>query len=104
MKAIDTASMRAAYRPGFAMPRDFYMAPEVYESDIRDYWSRSWIWVGHESQIEAPGDFIVFDYGPESVIVARDRDGDIGAFQNVCRHRGSRVCLEASGNTRVFAC
>lgn len=104
MSSADGASMRGEYHPGFALPRDFYMLPEVYESDIRDYWNRSWIWVGHESQIEAPGDFLVFDYGPESVIVARDREGDIGAFQNVCRHRGSRVCLEASGNTRVFTC
>ncbi len=102
MNAI--ADMRPGYRPGYALAREFYTSPEIYESDIRDYWNRSWIWVGHQSQMKSPGDFIVFDYGPESVIIARDREGGIGAFQNVCRHRGSRVCLEASGNTRVFSC
>lgn len=97
-------NLKAKYRPGHALPRGFYTLPEIYERDIRDYWNNTWIWVGHESQVANPGDFFLFDYGPESVIIARDRDGGIGAFQNVCRHRGSRVCLEASGNTRVFSC
>ena len=39
-----------------------------------------------------------------SVIVARDKNKDVNALLNVCRHRGSRVCIEKSGNTRVFAC
>ncbi|WP_324754610.1 aromatic ring-hydroxylating dioxygenase subunit alpha [Roseovarius sp. Pro17] len=102
MNAI--AKLRPGYRPGYAHVREFYTSPDIYESDIRDYWNRSWIWVGHQSQLKKPGDFITFDYGPESVIIARDRDSGIGAFQNVCRHRGSRLCLEASGNTRVFSC
>tara|TARA_Y100001958_G_C21231911_1_gene557740 strand:+ start:381 stop:1505 length:1125 start_codon:yes stop_codon:yes gene_type:complete len=72
--------------------------------DIEHYWNHSWIWVGHVSQIPKAGDFFVFDYGYESVIVARDKNKNVNAFLNVCRHRGSRVCITKSGNTRVFAC
>jgi Rieske 2Fe-2S family protein len=72
--------------------------------DIEHYWNHSWIWVGHVSQIPKAGDFFVFDYGYESVIVARDKNKNVNAFLNVCRHRGSRVCIKKSGNTRVFAC
>ena len=72
--------------------------------DIEHYWNHSWIWVGHMNQIPNVGDFFLFDYGYESVIVARDKDKIINAFLNVCRHRGSRVCIEKSGNTRVFSC
>ncbi|PVA11626.1 ribosomal subunit interface protein [Pelagivirga sediminicola] len=104
MTAIDIAALKASRRPGHALPRPFYTEPAIYEHDIRDYWNRSWIWVGHESQVPEPGDYFTFDYGPESLIIARDRDGGLGAFQNVCRHRGSRVCLEKSGNARVFSC
>ena len=70
----------------------------------RPFGTQSWIWVGHASEIPNPGDFFRFDYGPESIIVTRDRDGNLQAFINVCRHRGSRVCLDAKGNTSRFVC
>ena len=93
-----------SYIHGLALPRDFYTCPQVYEADIKHFWNQNWIWVGHVSQLPDPGDFFRFDYGPESVIVARDRGGKIGAFLNVCRHRGSRVCVQQRGNARVFVC
>ena len=82
----------------------FYASEAVYRHDIQNYWNKTWIWAGHECQIPKEGDFFLMDYGPESLIIARDREGQVGAFLNVCRHRGSRVCLERSGNRRVFAC
>lgn len=93
-----------AQKDGFALPRHFYTSPEVYDNDIKAYWNRNWIWVGHVSQVQNPGDFFLFDYGPESIIVVRDREGELRAHQNVCRHRGSRVCLEKQGTARVFSC
>ncbi len=89
---------------GFALPREFYTSAELFDEEIKSYWNQSWIWVGHISQVPEPGDFFLFDYGPESVIIARDREGQIGAFLNICRHRGSRVCVKAAGNARVFSC
>ncbi|MEM8732294.1 MAG: aromatic ring-hydroxylating dioxygenase subunit alpha [Pseudomonadota bacterium] len=97
-------ALMAAYAPGHAMPRGFYTSQAVYDYDMTRVWNRNWLWAGHVSQIPNPGDYVLFDYGPESIILVRDRDGDIRAHLNVCRHRGSRVCTEASGNTRVFVC
>ena len=93
-----------SHREGFALERHFYTSQAVYDHDIKMFWNRNWIWVGHVSQIAEPGDYFLFDYGPESVIVVRDRDGDVRAHLNVCRHRGSRVCLEKHGTARVFSC
>jgi len=93
-----------AHRDGFALPRPFYTSQAVYENDIKTYWNGSWIWVGHTSQIAEPGAFFLFDYGPESVIVVRDRENTIRAHLNVCRHRGSRVCVRRSGRATVFSC
>ena len=87
-----------------SLPRQFYTSEILYKMDIEHYWNHSWVWVGHVSQIPKAGDFFVFDYGYESVIVARDKNKNVNAFLNVCRHRGSRVCIKKSGNTRVFAC
>ena len=87
-----------------SLPRQFYTSETLYKMDIEHYWNHSWIWVGHVNQIPKIGDFFLFDYGYESVIVTRDKNKNVNALLNVCRHRGSRVCLEKSGNTRVFAC
>lgn len=99
---LDT--LRGEYIEGHALPRGFYTSPEIYERDLAAYWNRSWIWAGHVSQIPQPGDYFLFDYGPESIIIVRDRAGEVRAHLNVCRHRGSRVCTEQSGHARVFVC
>jgi len=85
---------------GFALPRHFYNSPAVYDHDIRAFWNRNWIWVGHVCQIPEPGNFFLFDYGPESIIIVRDQQDQVRAHLNVCRHRGSRVCTEKSGKDR----
>ncbi len=59
---------------------------------------------GHVSQIPNPGDFFLFELANESAIVVRGSEGKVKAFANVCRHRGSLVCLEQSGSTRKFEC
>ncbi len=96
--------LMAAHQPGHALPRAFYTSQAIYDHDIAAVWNRNWIWVGHESQIPAAGDYFLFDYGPESLIIVRDRDDNVRAHLNVCRHRGSRVCTEGSGTARVFVC
>jgi Rieske 2Fe-2S family protein len=93
-----------AYTPGRSLDRMFYTSRAVYERDILKVWCESWLWAGHVSQIPNPGDYFLFTFATESVIIVRDAAGDIRAHLNVCRHRGSRVCLEASGNARVFSC
>ena len=92
------------YQGSQSLPRQFYTSETVYKMDIQHYWNHSWIWVGHLNQIPNVGDFFLFDYGYESVIIARDKNDSVNAFLNVCRHRGSRVCIEKSGNTRLFVC
>ena len=96
--------LAGAYTSGRSLERMFYTSPTVYERDILKIWCESWLWAGHVSQIPNPGDYFLFTFATESVIVLRDGDGQVRAHLNVCRHRGSRVCLEASGNARVFSC
>ena len=93
-----------AYPGGRSLERPFYTSREAYERDLDRIWCESWLWVGHASQIPEPGDYILFEFATESVIVVRDREGAVRAHLNVCRHRGSRVCLTAAGNARVFSC
>jgi Rieske 2Fe-2S family protein len=56
-----------------------------------------WLYAGHVSELPDPGSYFLRSLDDESVIVVRDRTGEIRAFFNVCRHRGSRLCTEPSG-------
>ena len=94
----------ACQRPGWTLERRFYTDPEIYKLEIDQIVMRNWIFAGHQSQLENPGDFRVFKVAGESAIVVKGPDNEIRAFANVCRHRGSVVCLEQSGNTRKFEC
>ena len=60
--------------------------------------------VGHVSQLQESGDYFLAELAGESIIVVCRDDNEIGAYYNVCRHRGSRICREQRGKTRVFVC
>jgi phenylpropionate dioxygenase-like ring-hydroxylating dioxygenase large terminal subunit len=94
----------ADYRPGHALPRAVYCDPEIYEAEIRSLFMRSWLYVGHHSQVPRAGDYFLFEIAGESVIVVRGQDGAINALLNVCRHRGSRICDEPAGHEARLVC
>ena len=90
--------------PGHSLPRAFYTDPAIYALEVERIINRNWILAGHQSEWASAGDFKVLDVATESAIIVRGEDGSIRGFANVCRHRGSLVCLEKSGNTRKFSC
>ena len=94
----------AEWREGHSLPQSFYTSGMTFNADMEMLSTSQWLLVDHESRITKPGDYFLFEFGTESVIVIRNRSGDVNAFFNVCRHRGSRICLENEGNKRVLTC
>jgi len=91
-------------KPGYSLEQRFYTDDAVYELEIERIVNRNWILAGHESELPDVGDFKVLTVAKESAIIVRSNDGTIKAFANVCRHRGSLVCLESKGNAKTFIC
>ena len=87
-----------------AVSREVYVNEEIYRIEQERVFARVWLFLGHESQIQKPGDYFVSRMGEESVILTRDRQGEIHAFLNSCMHRGMKVCRYDEGNTPVFTC
>src|SRR5437868_15015803 len=73
------------------LPQQYFVSPEIFADEREKIFSKHWILAGHQSQIAQPGDYFVAEVAGESVIVLRDRRGNIHGFYNVCRHRGSRL-------------
>jgi glycine betaine catabolism A len=80
------------------LERSWYTAPEIFAREQERIFARSWICVGRREQLERAGDYFLADAAGESLIVTTDKTGQLHAFFNVCRHRGTRVCTERSGH------
>jgi len=98
------AELIADQKPGYSLDQRFYTDPGIYELEIERIINRNWILAGHASQLPEPGDFKVLNVAQESAIIVRGTDGELKGFANVCRHRGSLVCLETHGHTDKFSC
>ena len=101
---ITIEELIASQKPGYSLDQRFYTDDDIFELEIERVVNRNWILAGHVSEVAKPGDFKVFNVGKESAIIVRSQDGGIKAFANVCRHRGSRVCVESNGNARKYTC
>jgi Rieske 2Fe-2S family protein len=86
------------------LPQEFFVSPKIFAEERRQIFSRHWILAGHESEISKPGDFIVIEVAGESIIVVRDKRGEVRGFYNVCRHRGSRLCEAPAGHLAAIQC
>ena len=88
----------------WSLDQKFYKDTSIFDLEKHTIFYNSWIFIGHESQIPNKGDFFVYKLLDEEIIVLRNKENKVKAFFNVCRHRGSRVCLEEKGNTSRFTC
>src|SRR3954452_25266970 len=86
------------------LPQKYFVSAELFDEEQEKIFSRHWVLVGHQKEIAEPADYFVREVTGESVIVARDKAGDVRAFYNVCRHRGTRLCEEASGHAAAIQC
>src|SRR6476659_2229048 len=79
------------------MPGEYYTSPAILAEENERIFARSWHCVGRGSALSNAGDYVVSTVAGESLIILRDRSGELRAFFNVCRHRGTRLCEAAKG-------
>ena len=79
----------------------YYTDEDIYKQEKAAIFWKSWVYVGHASQLKQAGDYITAQVHGQQVLVMRDEAGEIGAFFNVCPHRGHQL-LEGCGSARVI--
>jgi phenylpropionate dioxygenase-like ring-hydroxylating dioxygenase large terminal subunit len=81
-----------------------YTDPVIFAEELHKVWYRTWVFVGHESEVAQPGDYVRKRLGLQDVIMTRDRDDELHLLLNRCAHRGNQVCDDARGNASAFRC
>lgn len=81
-----------------------YTDPAIFQEELRKIWFRTWVYVGHESEVPQPNDYVMKSIGPEPILMTRDREGRVHLLHNRCPHRGNRVCMTEKGSARSFTC
>ncbi len=81
-----------------------YTDEAVFAAELERIWARTWVFVGHVSEVPNANDYVVRTVGREPVIMTRDRDGGIQLLLNRCTHRANQVCDFEHGNATTFRC
>ena len=104
MNQQEIVKLAEAQPDHYSLPQAFYRDPDIYRHDIEQIFLKSWLYAGHQSEIPGVGDWFLFEFDQESVIIVRSAEDEINALLNVCQHRGSRVCVENSGCSKRLTC
>jgi phenylpropionate dioxygenase-like ring-hydroxylating dioxygenase large terminal subunit len=84
--------------------RRVYLEPEIFDLEMERIFERSWIYIGHDSEVAHPGDYKAVRFGTQPAILTRDEDGQLHVVMNRCMHRGASICQESRGNASYFRC
>jgi len=88
----------------FRVHRSAFVDDEILRLERERIFDKTWLYVGHESEVPRPGDFHTRKVGGRQLIFTRDKVGQVQVLLNSCRHRGAEVCREPNGNKKVFTC
>lgn len=88
----------------FKVARTAFVAPDVFAQEQKRIFERCWLYLGHESEVAKPNDFVTRAIAGRNLIFNRDAAGKVNAFYNTCTHRGAFVCRESKGSSKLFQC
>jgi p-cumate 2,3-dioxygenase alpha subunit len=94
-----------ADRHSFRVHRSSMVSPGIFQEEIKRIFDRCWLYVGHESEVSQPGDFVRRSVGGRPLFMVRGaKSGQINVFHNSCTHRGAMICRQDHGNSKAFPC
>ena len=98
------ASMLINRKPNYSLEQPFYNDERIYQLDLQEIFEKEWIFAGMTCEIPSKGNFITLTIGANPVVLVRGAEGVIHGFFNVCRHRGSRLCVTEKGKVAKLVC
>ena len=82
-------AIRRPFKAARLLPPKVFHDPAILRFELAEWFGRDWICVGRAEEAANRGEYFLARVAGESVMVVRGADGELRAFHNVCRHRGS---------------
>ncbi|KAJ5503728.1 hypothetical protein N7463_006602 [Penicillium fimorum] len=90
--------------PVHPLPTSWYSSQDIHELERRAIFSRKWLLTTHKLRFPKTGDWLRYEIAGYAFILVKDRQGNINAFHNICRHRAFPVVTEEGGTSGIFSC
>jgi Rieske 2Fe-2S family protein len=100
----DLSSLLKSQRSGRSLSGPFYTDDAIYQLDLTHIWYKGWIFAANAVEVPKAGCYVTLQIGRYPVVIVRGNDGQVRAFHNSCRHRGSRICSKPSGQSVKLVC
>ncbi|OCT54705.1 putative iron-sulfur domain containing protein [Cladophialophora carrionii] len=91
-------------KPAGVLPASWYSTRAIYELERRAIFAKHWLLITHELRLPAAGAYAKFTVAGYPFFIIRDKQGELNAFLNVCRHRAFPVVLQDEGVANILAC
>ena len=88
----------------FRVHRSSMTSTDLFQRERELIFNRCWVYLGHESEVEKPGDYRRRTVAGRPLFFARGSDGEVRVFLNTCPHRGALICRRDEGNAEVLQC
>lgn len=86
------------------VPAERYYSADFARLEVERMWPKVWQLACTVDHVAEPGDYFEYRCGPNSVLIVHGDDGELRAFQNVCRHRGNSLCAGSGSDLRELRC
>ncbi|WP_321866302.1 aromatic ring-hydroxylating dioxygenase subunit alpha [Paraburkholderia tropica] len=97
----DAAALAALVEPD-QVHRDVYLDQEIFDLEMERLFSRTWVYLGHTSQVPNAGDYVSVDIARQPLVMVREANGGVRVLMNRCAHKGAKLVSTPSGNTGKF--
>ncbi|GGB42409.1 (2Fe-2S)-binding protein [Roseibium aquae] len=91
-------------KPGYALEQGFYVDPDIFALDLETIFYREWLFAIPACEVPKAGNYVTHKIGAYRIVIVRGQDGEIRAFHNTCRHRGSILCKAQKGTAPKLVC
>ena len=98
------AAQLAKRQAGHSLPQALYTDQRAFEFDLEAVFGQSWLMAGLDCELPNTGSYLALNIGPWPILIVRDRGGELRAFHNACRHRGSILCQPGHGQAPRLVC
>jgi phenylpropionate dioxygenase-like ring-hydroxylating dioxygenase large terminal subunit len=98
------AAVRKPLLQAETLPPWCYTSDVFYRREVERIWRKAWNFLGHVDQVSKPGDYLALEFAGVPLLIVRGKDNAVRAFANSCRHRGTTLLDEGSGNCRAIVC